>query len=44
VLQQAWHEAHPLAMALGGEDAVDYVCGPDGCAPTVASAPATTGL
>ena len=44
VLQQAWHEAHPLEMALGGEGDADFLCGPDGCAPAVASAPATSGV
>jgi hypothetical protein len=44
VLQQAWHEAHPLEMALGGESNADFLCGPDGCAPAVASAAASNGV
>ena len=44
VLQEAWHEGHPLAMAVSGEDGADFLCGPNGCAPTAANAGATTGV
>ena len=44
VLQQAWHEAHPLEMALGAESGADFLCGPDGCAPAAATARATAGV
>lgn len=37
-LQQAWHEAHPLATPDGVAGDAGAICGPDGCVPAATTA------